>query len=284
MIIAIPLFQYNIPIIRPSFEYLIDHITKNHEIYFYNINDPKTITDTTDIVFIWNGSDTYKPYIELKKKVLSIGSRIIFCEHGWMPQKDTLQIDTNGINYNCSWRDFKIPEMDFAECESYGEEKILIPLQNETDTQIINHSKRFKKFKGLIDFVLNLDIEIVIRKHPRFEIPKDIDLNKVSIDKSKNFSESIKKYKYVFLINSTVGFECIEHNKDVYCFGDSLYNRNGLVNDCRDVDIKELKNMVNKNNLVCKNKQDWFVQFIKKRQFTQENIENIDKILFKDVV
>lgn len=290
MKIAIPKEQYTCDRLNEILNCLYIHLeTSGHELYLYDIDNKYSLESNTDVVFIWNGSDRYEPYIELKLFITNeLKSKILYCEHGWMPQKDTIQVDSVGVNCECSWANFEVGgDCIIDPCIPSGEDKILIPLQNEEDTQILYHSPKFKTMESFVKFVLkaakSIGKDVVIRKHPRFDIPFDVTNMDIDIDNNTEFKDSVIQYKYIAVINSTVGFECIDSNKIIFSFGKSLYNKRNVSFDCSEMDNELFKILITEvdsgKRLLCKHTQSEVIKIIKNRQITCDTMNKIDSIL-----
>lgn len=256
---------------------------------------------TTHLV-VWNGEFNddergYQPkYLEYIKRYTNV--KIIYTEHGWFPQNRTFMIDTEGTNGSSSISKLKnIPavlsndhwnkkrEYDKMAVDPGERDYIYVPLQLNTDTQIVNHSPFFKDMKDLIEHVAKLfSKKIIIKVHP-----KDTLVNK------RRYREICQKYshlKYVedlnnigwckfadrmVAINSTSINEALLYEKPVMTYGINNFYDKGVtytVKNIKDIDYQKEFLNYSPNLEKCRN----YINFLLSKQFNKEN-PNIQKAL-----
>lgn len=225
--------------------------------YFY-IED-KNIKDlikkfTPDICFIWGGRRPGD--IKTKNMVLDLvpNCKFIYSEAGWFPQKGTIYFDSLGTNANASFsqksyvekatpnelekflslrkriirKDLGLPIWKsiskFKITRANLQKKILVPLQDEKDSNITNSSP-FKTMRELVTFLATTypNQNFIVRSHPRAKsenLPlfKNVEYQESNIPLFKQFSE----IGMVIGINSTVLLQSAMHNKTVVALGDGL--------------------------------------------------------------
>jgi len=256
---------------------------------------------TTHLV-VWNGEFNdkdrgYQPkYLDYIKRYTNI--KIIYTEHGWFPQNKTFMIDTEGTNGSSSISKSRIvpigyPNEHSSKKREYdtmaidpGERNyIYVPLQLNTDTQIVNHSPFFKDMKDLIEHVAKLfSTKIIIKVHP-----KDTLVNK------RRYKEICSKYphlKYVedlnnigwckfadrvIAINSTSINEALLYNKPVMTYGINNFYDKGVtytIKNISDTDHQQKFLEYSPDLIKVKN----YINFLLFKQFNKEN-PNISKAL-----
>lgn len=200
-----------------------------------------------------------------------LNNDIFYWEKGLEP--NSVIVDNDGVNYgsNISEQLYQLShkkEVTIKTIEKFipickeNKAKILISLQVENDTNIKIYSEINSMFTFLrvIELILGKrnDLEVIVRKHPRENLNEDqkmiIKKNKWVISEKKLFSEDIKRADYIFVVNSTTGYESIKMNKFTFMFGDSIYsnifNKNFIKKE--NIDIKFYKydpNSYEDNNL-----------------------------------
>lgn len=110
---------------------------------------------------------------------------------------------------------------------------IFIPLQVNSDTQILVHSE-YQNMQNFITqveesfYALDSDLQLVFKVHPMEKKDRyHFDLR--SIISENSTEELIKKSDLIVTINSTVGFEALQHHKRVMVIGEAFYKINELV-------------------------------------------------------
>jgi len=131
-------------------------------------------------VFMWNGTED--AYLPLRRICEEKGIKYHICECAWFPQKKYWYFDNEGINASSSlmrddlsWvGDAQFDKLKDIRDKHIGSRKwnypgkyILVPLQLEWDTNIIQHSP-FQKMQSFIDHVEERfkGERIIVKKHP----------------------------------------------------------------------------------------------------------------------
>ncbi len=113
------------------------------------------------------------------------------------------------------------------------EKYIFVPLQVNTDTQILVHSE----FNNIQEFItkietdfysLDSDIGLVFKIHPMENGIVDYKFDSRSIVLNSNTNDLVKNSECVITINSTVGFEAIEKYKKVIVLGNAFFKIDGI--------------------------------------------------------
>lgn len=110
---------------------------------------------------------------------------------------------------------------------------IFVPLQVNTDTQILVHSdyKNIQEFISKVEndfYALNSESVLIFKVHP-MEGSGNYFFDKRSLVVNTATKELIERCEFVITINSTVGFEALQSRKRVIVLGDAFYKINGLV-------------------------------------------------------
>jgi len=225
-------------------------------------------------VVVWNGdfSDSQRGFqvklISLIKSELP-NIKFIYCEHGWLPQKQTFSIDELGSNGSSSFANATSFPMNkdsssVINKRSYYERAakkpnednfIYVPLQLNTDTQIKKYSPFFKDMKDFILHVASIfvDKQLVVKSHPKDLLQnhhryKEIcdSLNNVKYVSDKNNIGYCKYAERVIAINSTVVNEALLFQKPVMTYGKNNFSSKGVTYEVKDVsDISFQRNFLN---------------------------------------
>lgn len=206
-----------------------------------------------DFLLVWNGDfddELRGCQPELIKKIQTMGIKVVFAEHGWLPQKGTFTLDNKGTNGGSE----HIPKESLGEeiCESsvmalldhYRQfvvdvpvsDYVFIPLQISSDTQIVKYSPHFKDMKRFVRFV--------VKRFPKskkvFKVhPKDPDRHKLVAFINKCGAKSIAvddanpiawgyHSKMILAINSTLVNELLVFNKKIITFGTNYFSNKGV--------------------------------------------------------
>lgn len=228
-----------------------------------------------DLFFVWNGSTFWQralAYVARKK-----GAACYFLERGLIP--GTFVVDPDGVNYSSSlagtrWHLLEIAKPtgeERARLEDFlfhaqqsnrtvvmhgkelgplparehlgipqGAKVVLLPLQIETDSNILFHSPCYRTMPQVIaDLQSGLenvkDVFLVIKPHPE-DIDRLEELTALcgprcclSIDLS--LSSLLGIADVVTTINSTVGLEALIKGKQVVALGRAIYTEKGFTFD-----------------------------------------------------
>jgi len=244
---------------------------------------------------VWNGefNDNERGfqvnYINSIKRYTDI--KIVYTEHGWFPQNKTFMIDPEGTNGSSSIAKsknipnissnedlIKLREYDGMAIDPNERDYIYVPLQLNTDTQIVNHSPFFKDMKDLIEHVAKLFTKkIIIKVHP-----KDTPLNK------RRYKDVCKKFSHIkfvddlnnigwckhadrmVAINSTSINEALLYGKPVMTYGINNFYDKGVtytIKDIKDINYQKDFLQYSPNRKQCKN----YINFLLSKQFKKDN-------------
>lgn len=162
---------------------------------------------------------------------------------------------------------------------------IYVPLQVNTDTQILIHSD-FCDMQEFIDVVENSfysfnkknDIKLVFNIHPMEKGTHKYKFDDKTIISNAPTRILIQKSLFVITINSTVGLESLIEHKNLIVLGNAFYK---LKEICICSDKLNLKNDIKK--LICKDAHinfklvDSFLDYIKYEYLVNGNFYNYDK-------
>jgi capsular polysaccharide export protein len=201
---------------------------------------------TCDLLFVWNGSLSTER--EILKYCREHGIPYYCGELGWFPQSGTFYFDRKGVNCESTLIDWKYFEPitlkqqafldlglsyyhDFSDKKGRTKETdfVFVPLQDESDSQIIVHSPRFKTMQALVDYVEKfIPGRIIVKKHPRCkEVEVKISPKNMLVE-TGTIHDFLPNAKYVVTINSTVGVEALAYHKPVITLGNTFYESRGL--------------------------------------------------------
>ena len=201
-----------------------------------------------DVLCIWNGQKI--PYTAVVKAAQDVGIRVVYFENGGLP--DATTIDCKGINArNClpSSADFyrslaarreAVTESD----DSVGSVRpgageklcILVPLQVESDTQVVLHSPWIASNSELVGAVvaalqphLQKDGYVLVKTHPKARASFSFSAgSNVRVIAGGDIREMIERATVVTTINSTVGLEALAAGRQVIVLGDAFYGIPGI--------------------------------------------------------
>ncbi|NRD72375.1 hypothetical protein HQQ94_03775 [Shewanella sp. VB17] len=118
---------------------------------------------------------------------------------------------------------------------------LFLPLQVQSDTNIILFSHNVKTMRELVLTILNSipnDTLLVIRHHPE-EVEQQLNLplaNNILYSNDESLNYWISVSDLVVTINSTVGFEALISGRPVLTFGKSIYSGKGLCKEVNELD------------------------------------------------
>ena len=169
------------------------------------------------------------------------------------------------------------------------EKYIFIPLQVNTDTQILIHSdfKDMQEFITLVEnsfYSLNSDLKLVFKIHPMEKGIVNYTFDNRSIIVESDTNELIKKSEFVITINSTVGFEAIQQKKKVMVLGEAFFKIEDIAvcsskDSLRDELQKILNDTIELDNEAIKS----FVNYLKYEYQVNGNLFNWNDETFKDI-
>jgi hypothetical protein len=244
-------------------------------------------------VVVWNGdfNDNERGFqLPLINRLRNIpGLKMVFCEHGWLPQSSTFTIDNEGSNGSSSVsKSSQIPYTSNKNAinskrleynsPAYSGSYIYLPLQINTDTQVALYSPYFKDMAEFIKHVTGLfpDKKIIVKVHP-----KDSESNKqkykrfcnkpniVYVDDKNNISY-IKGAERVIAINSTVVNEALLFNKPVMTYGINYFSNKGVTYEVSNIsDLEYQKKFLSFNPNA--NKVESYITMLLDLQLTRNN-------------
>lgn len=214
-----------------------------------------------DVVFIWGGRISADHETVAKIRAYRADTKIIYSELGWFPQRDTIYFDEGGTNANAS---FSKQQTEYtptqADLDAFHKmrnkivfadlglpfyrrpapfhiappdisKKILVPLQDETDTNI-TESSPFQKMGDFVTFLSETypSYEFLVRPHPRAPIDGLPRFSNVEYqDSAASLFGSFNDIGMVLGINSTVLLQSALHNKTVVAVGQGIASYGGCV-------------------------------------------------------
>ncbi|MDO6564787.1 hypothetical protein Q4488_15490 [Amphritea sp. 1_MG-2023] len=211
-------------------------------------------------IILWNGLKHRQSIVSIAAK--NLGIQCIYMENGLLPGHTT--IDPHGINYLNSvpreksfYQTYSDGKFNYKELITFNpstlkkqklpEKYIFIPLQVNTDSQIIRFSPWIKDMYDFIEIINKASLELdkespifIFKTHPACSqnYSKSIESSKKSkklllLDDDKlTTAELIYHATAVITINSTVGIESLLQNKTVISLGQAFYNIDGLTLTC----------------------------------------------------
>lgn len=208
-----------------------------------------------DKVLVFNGSH---PQRYAATRLFETKWPVIYAENGWLPQADNIYLDPEGVNSRSSI--FKNPYLPRRSPEFISEVKstvaelkklfvpnpladempkdyILVPLQLEQDTSIVQDSPYFKSMRSFVQYILwhFCDHPIVIKPHPKDHTEWKFD-NVLVADKKISMNDLVPGAKLVVGINSTSLIEALVHYKPVAALGRNVASNKGVyVAECHDM-------------------------------------------------
>lgn len=204
-----------------------------------------------DTVAVWNGQKP--PYEAVVYAAKSLGLKIWYFENGALPGTTTL--DSSGVNAcsSISRDPDHYPAMEARESFPCGASKrpytVFVPLQVESDTQLVVHSDWIKSNAELLAVVgraladAPCEVRVVVRQHPlaRTRAPS---VDGVVFDSDTPLRVQLGQADLVVTINSTVGLEAVQLGCSVVVLGDALYRVEGVVQAANSV--VELKRAIDR--------------------------------------
>ena len=216
-------------------------------------------------VVVWNGdfNDNERGFQLPLMNMLrgQSGLKLVFCEHGWLPQSTTFTIDNEGSNGSSSVS--KSSKIDCRPNKALIDAKrseytapvykglnsyIYLPLQINTDTQVSLYSPYFKDMASLIKHVSGMfpDRKIIVKAHPKDSTSNKEryrricnGVNLIYVDDRNNMSY-IKGADRVIAINSTVVNEALLFNKPVMTYGINYFSNKGVTYEVSDINDIQL--------------------------------------------
>ncbi|WP_418135097.1 hypothetical protein [Psychromonas sp. GE-S-Ul-11] len=158
---------------------------------------------------------------------------------------------------------------------------IFIPLQVNTDTQILVHSQ----YESIQAFIYHIehtfyaeqsDLSLVFKQHPMDKGQK-YKFDARSIISNNSTTQLIKDSEFIITINSTVGFEAIQQYKQVIVLGEAFYKISKLcIASSIDSFRKDLKTCLNNQVEIDRQLIDKFIYYLKQEYQVNGNLFNYD--------
>jgi hypothetical protein len=196
-----------------------------------------------DLAVIFNGShEKYDPVVQ---RLREMGSRLLFVEVGWFPQRDTVQIDPLGINASASWA----REPLVAKCRTplpvKREGDLLLVLQLDGDSQIQRLSPWFAGMEALVEFVCRHSaLPVRVRAHPKSQangaLKQLVSTCGGVWDTSPSLQAAMQSCRAVACVNSSSGVEALAQQLPLLCYGQATYRHAGAVY-CLDDDAAKTR-------------------------------------------
>ena len=165
---------------------------------------------------------------------------------------------------------------------------IFIPLQVNTDTQILVHSQ-YESMQAFISHVEKTfyaersDVSLVFKPHP-MDKGKEYVFDSKSLVVDNETSQLIQGSEFIITINSTVGFEAIQSYKTVIVLGEAFYKIPKL---CITSSIRsfreDLLRCLNQRAPINTQLVDKFVFYLKNEYQVNGNLFNYDAAMFTDI-
>ena len=243
-------------------------------------NDP-------DYVVIWNGGFKRIGDDQTRIREEIPEEKLIYAEIAWLPQRDHIYLDSKGVNggstlcHACPQtvspalsafkRDYRTKTIDRQP------KTVLVPLQLEDDTSIVNYSPHFKTMNDFMRYVSEWvpeEYEMVCKVHPmnpsthwmqapkRFRVVRD------------NLDHWLATCTFMVAINSTVVLEALVYDMPVIAFGQGVFTGNNVVTEAVPGD--EFAEPEAKNT-------DAFLSMLIERQINITNDEEIRRKLWQQI-
>lgn len=206
-------------------------------------------TEHPDVCLIWGGR--IEPDIRTAEILAEFSISCVYSELGWFPQKGSIYFDANGTNAKMSWSQpetmSKWESLVFGlkrakACRKiYGRRpkppmpvtearRIFVPLQDETDTNILNDSP-FSRMNDMLGFLSRQypDCEFTTRVHPKAPPTHLSTYPNVKVQSREvDLYKALNEFDLVVGINSTVISEAVFLGHPAMCFGDGIAKTYGL--------------------------------------------------------
>ncbi|MDI9246613.1 hypothetical protein [Marinobacter sp. CHS3-4] len=205
---------------------------------FFSLVDLIRSRDANTVV-VWNGQKP--PYSTVVSAADYLNIPVWYFENGHFANTTTL--DPRGVNACSSV--VKIPLSLITDGEdrpiakskeaSNTKIKVLVPLQIESDTQLVSNSDWVSTSQDLVHLVADCmegvvgnarRFEVIVRHHPwgkaKVEVP---DRRGVSVDDETSLEDQLEMVDLVITINSTVGLKALERGLPVCVLAPSVYSR-----------------------------------------------------------
>lgn len=185
-----------------------------------------------DLAILFNGThDLYRPSLE---KLDRLGTKRLFVELGWHPQKGSCQVDPAGINIAADWARAPLAVTGCTRLPVRSGGDLLLVLQLDNDTQIRRHSPHFPEMASFVEFVCRHSVlPVRIRHHPRHPPTPPLQALVRELggtwDQSPNLAAALEPCRAIACINSSCGVEALAYGLPVLCYGEAIYRHPSAV-------------------------------------------------------
>jgi len=166
---------------------------------------------------------------------------------------------------------------------------IFIPLQVNTDTQILIHSdfKNMQEFISKVEndfYSLDSNLELVFKIHPMEQGIVDYTFDERSIVIQSDTNELIQNSEFLITINSTVGFEAIQQKKKVMVLGKAFFKIEDIsVCSSKESFKQDLQNLLLNDIILDGEAIDKFVEYLKYEYQVNGNLFNYNNNTFEEI-
>jgi hypothetical protein len=173
---------------------------------------------------------------------MNLTHKLNYLETGWLPQKEYIYCDSEGINGNSSIASQKLSSLSKKQNSQLSDwlskfrgdislaknpQTILIPLQIEEDTSIL-HFSPFKTMQSFLSFLegwIPTGYNVTIRPHPKStKSTPSISRDDFIIDECKSLYELLASSETVIAINSTTLIEAMAFGCKALAFGQGVFS------------------------------------------------------------
>lgn len=249
-----------------------------------------------DLLIMWNGSLGLE--MEIAEKCKQQGTPIYYTELGWLPQLNTFYFDREGVNFASSitnWNPKQLSETEIMNFKSKlafyhqcvakytgitEDDFVFVPLQVESDSQILRYSSRIKKMQELIDYVVKfIPGKIIFKKHPKDDPGALKFPGRCKFYDTGTTHDFLFKCNYVVTVNSTVGVEALTYSKPVIVLGQAFYGGKGLTYSVNnDSDMISAVEWASKGKVAIETIQS-FIAYLFERQWHVRDLDNPEKVM-----
>jgi hypothetical protein len=225
---------------------LIEKLAESYGLNYHKVDLAESTFKTGDyikyakLVVIWNGMQQLGPLVTNLCDMRQIPK--FYIEWGMLPQKETYFIDPTGfcgksiLCKDISWVNendlLKLYETRLDLQDKYpisDEGYILVPLQIENDTQIL----QFTKYRNMKEFIRDIEYmypnsKIIVKAHPQSTAKRQFD--RAVVTEQKDFMLLASKASLIVGLTSTTLYEAGILGKPVVALGDHPLNSNDLYN------------------------------------------------------
>jgi len=223
---------------------MVKRLAVSYDLKYHRVPIDKSTFDTADyikyakLVVIWNGMQQSGPLVTNLCKIRNIPT--VYIEWGLLPQSTTYLVDPKGFTGNSilcediSWVNeedlLKLYETRLDLQEKYplsDRGYVLVPLQIENDTQILQYTK----YRNMDEFVRDIEYmypnnRIIVKSHPKSRAKRNF--NKAVMSTEPDFLKLASQASIVVGLTSTTLCEAAILGKPVVSLGEHALNKNDL--------------------------------------------------------